>query len=73
MLDRALEIAETIADQAPLAVNGIIKSGRISVLEGLDQSIAGLPEITAVLRESNDAKEGLASFVERRKANYTGT
>ena len=73
VLDRALEIAETIADQAPLAVNGIIKSGRISVLEGLDQSIAGLPEITAVLRDSNDAKEGLASFVERRKANYTGT
>jgi enoyl-CoA hydratase/carnithine racemase len=71
--DRALVIAHKVADQAPLAVKGLIKTGRTAAIDGFEASVADLPVDSAALRDSNDAKEGLQSFIERRKANYTGT
>ena len=73
VLDRALVIAKKVADQAPLANQGVIRTARTMITEGMDTSVEVLGDITPVLRDSNDAKEGLASFMERRKANYTGT
>ena len=70
---RALVLARQIADQAPLAVKAILQNARTDKVEGRGASIEQLPEASAVLRDSNDAKEGLQSFIERRKANYTGT
>ena len=71
-LDRAREIARAIAGQAPLAVRATIANARKAQHEGNAAAIAELPEIQAGLFRSKDAAEGLRSFVERRKAKFTG-
>ena len=72
LLARAVEIAETIAAQAPLGVQATLRSSRLSVAEGEAAAARALvPEVRALMT-SDDAKEGLRSFVERRAAKFTG-
>ncbi len=71
-LDRALEIAERIASQAPLAVQATKASARRWLDEGIDSCISALGPVQAQLMESADAAEGLMSFIERRSATFTG-
>jgi enoyl-CoA hydratase len=69
-LERAIAIAETIAAQAPLGVRATIASARKS----LDEEAAAralLPEIVRLMA-TDDAREGLMSFIERRTARFTG-
>jgi enoyl-CoA hydratase len=71
-LDRAVELAERIAAQAPLAVKAILVSARRAVLEGETAAARELhPELLPLLA-SDDAKEGVRSFVERRDARFIG-
>lgn len=72
-LDRATEIAGRIVEQAPLAVRATLLNARRAVDEGPAAAIAEFDPVNRRLFESNDTKEGVASFVERRKANFTGT
>ena len=68
---RGLELAQRIAEQAPLAVQATIVSARRSI----DDEAGALADLEPRARElmhTADAAEGMASFVERRKANYTG-
>lgn len=69
---RAHALAMKIADAAPLGVQAALKSSKIARLEGdqvaLRQVFADMP---AVLR-SDDAQEGVQSFLERRKAVFRG-
>jgi len=70
--ERALAIARTIAEQAPLAVRASLASSRRYVEKG---PVGIKPEMEAVQRKlalSEDAAEGLRSFTERRKARFTG-
>jgi enoyl-CoA hydratase/carnithine racemase len=69
-LDRALEIAETIAAQAPLGVQATIASARKSLLEEPAAS-ALAPEVLRLIA-SEDGVEGLMSFIDRRPAKFTG-
>jgi enoyl-CoA hydratase/carnithine racemase len=69
-LDRAIFIAETIAAQAPLGVRATLASARRSLNEEA-AARALLPEIVAMM-QSEDAREGLMSFMERRSAKFTG-
>jgi enoyl-CoA hydratase/carnithine racemase len=69
-LDRAIAIAETIAAQAPLGVRATIASARKSLNEEA-AARALLPEIVAMMG-TEDAREGLMSFIERRAAKFTG-
>lgn len=69
---RAIEIAERIAAQAPLAVQATLRSARIARSEGHPAAAARLRPDQAVLMRSEDAKEGVASFVERRTAVFKG-
>ena len=72
LLPRAIEIAETIARQAPLGVRATLASSRLSVKEGeVAAAAALLPELRKLMM-SEDAAEGLASFLERRQANFQG-
>lgn len=71
-LGRAIEIAERIADCAPLAVQETKASSRRFVVEGFEQAVAAMSPIQAKLIASEDAKEGVQSFVERRKAQFKG-
>lgn len=70
--ERALAIARTIAEQAPLAVRASLASSR----RYLEKGPVGIkPEMEAVQRklaQTADAAEGVRSFTERRKARFTG-
>jgi enoyl-CoA hydratase/carnithine racemase len=69
-LARALQIAETIAAQAPLGVRATIASSRQALVEGA-AARALLPEVQRLMA-SADAREGMASFLERRVAKFEG-
>lgn len=70
--DQAFEIAERIARQAPLGVYATLRNARLSLIEGERAAIDRLfPELAPIL-DSEDAKEGVQSFLERREAKFQG-
>jgi enoyl-CoA hydratase/carnithine racemase len=70
--ERALALATTIAEQAPLGVYATLESARATVREGFAAASGALVPKVAQLFNSDDAKEGLRSFLERRPATFTG-
>ena len=72
-LDRAIEIAEQIAACAPLAVQATKASSRRYMIDGFNAAVAALTPVQAELIASDDAKEGVQSFVERRTAQFKGS
>ena len=73
VLNRALVLAHRVADQAPLATKAVIADARRSLDDGLAIAAQSLDESSATLRNSNDMEEGYRSFIEKRKARFTGT
>ena len=71
-LDRAIEIAEQIASCAPLAVQATKASSRRYMVEGFDAAVAALAPVQQQLLDSEDAEEGVQSFIERRAAEFKG-
>ena len=71
-LDRAIELAERIAAQAPLAVRATIQNARKAIDHGPAAAIAELGPVQLRLMRSDDAAEGVASFREKREARFTG-
>jgi enoyl-CoA hydratase len=71
-VDRAIAIAEGIAAQAPLGVQATLASSRLA-LPAREEAAAArlLPDLQPILA-SEDVKEGLASFIERRAAKFQG-
>lgn len=71
-LERAMETAELIAANGPLAVQAIIKTVRDS--EGLheDDCWKADAKVGAAVFASQDAKEGPKAFLERRKPEFQG-
>ena len=71
-LDRAIEIATDISKRAPLGVMAALKSARIARVEGPNAAFARLmPDLMPIIG-SEDAIEGVMSFIERREANFKG-
>ncbi|HEY0458361.1 MAG TPA: crotonase/enoyl-CoA hydratase family protein [Pyrinomonadaceae bacterium] len=69
---KAIEIAERIAKQAPLGVRATLESSRMVQTDGFDKAKAHLTPQILALFASEDAKEGVASFIERRDGNFAG-
>jgi len=71
-LDKALEIADTIAANGPLAVQAILKTIRDT--EGMHEEEAFRidAELGAAVFKSADAKEGPRAFAEKRAPKFTG-
>ena len=71
-LDAALAIAERIAAQAPLGVQGTLRNARTGRTAGPSAAADELRGMLPALLGSHDAAEGVRSFVERREARFTG-
>jgi enoyl-CoA hydratase/carnithine racemase len=71
-IDKAVQIAETIARQAPLGVQATIVSARKSQSEGFEAAAQDLMPQVLQLFKSEDAREGVQSFIERREGVFSG-
>ncbi len=72
LLPRALELAGTVAAQAPLGVQATIRSARQALAEGEPAAMRALFPAVRELFVTEDAAEGVRSFVERRDARFVG-
>jgi len=72
VIERALAIASSIARAAPLGVKATLDSARIAEQDGEAAANALLLEQARGLMASEDAAEGLASFMERRVGVFRG-
>jgi enoyl-CoA hydratase/carnithine racemase len=70
---RAGEIAQRIAEQAPLAVRASLLSSRIFLDHGSDAAIRQMQAQQETLMASADAAEGVRSFTERRAGRFSGS
>jgi enoyl-CoA hydratase/carnithine racemase len=70
--DKALEFARRVASAAPLGVRGALKSCRVAALQGEEAARAVIFQDVAGVMKSEDMKEGLQSFIERRAAAFKG-
>lgn len=69
---RARELAGRIARAAPLGVQAVLRSSRLAREQGEAAAAAQLfPDLAPIMR-SEDAAEGVRSFVERRQAVFQG-
>lgn len=65
-------LATRIASQAPLAVQASLRSATLAYTEGEEAAAAQLMAETQRLMATEDAAEGVRSFVERREARFKG-
>jgi len=70
--ERAVEIAQRIATQAPLGVQATLANARAARAAGEAAAVAHLEAVLPVILASPDAAEGLASFLERRAGRFGG-
>ncbi len=71
-LVRAEAIAQTIAAQAPLGVRATLASARLALTAGETEALQRLAPDLLPIMQSEDAQEGIQSFIERRQANFKG-
>jgi enoyl-CoA hydratase len=71
-LERATEIAETIAAQAPLAVRASLASSRRYAERGPLGMKDEMEAMQRRLAQTEDAAEGVRAFLERRSGRFTG-
>jgi enoyl-CoA hydratase/carnithine racemase len=72
LLDHALSVARTIAQKAPLAVAGAKASLDHGYEADLPRGLAIEQDSVVLLFATQDKKEGLDAFVERRTPAFTG-
>jgi enoyl-CoA hydratase len=71
-LQSAIALAERIGEQAPLGIKATLRSAHLAMAES--EVVAGTQirdELRSLL-SSSDAREGMASFLERRPAQFIG-
>ncbi len=71
-LDKALELARRITAAAPLGVQNILKNSRIAQFQGENAARQTIFSDVACVMKSDDMREGLQSFIERRQAIFKG-
>lgn len=72
VLDRARELAEKICRNAPLAVRESLAIARDALLMSDDQAWERSAEAMDRVRGSDDVREGIAAFLEKRDPQWTG-
>jgi len=71
-LPRALALAERICRQAPLAVQATMENARIAHTHGWQAAYLQIAATQKFLYNTEDSKEGVQSFLEKREAKFAG-
>ena len=71
-VERALALAAEIAACAPLGVRATKAAAREYMQHGEAAAVARIPQLSDSLLATQDFREGLASFMERRPARFQG-
>jgi len=69
---KTLEIANTIADKSPYAIERAKKCVRAVAEMSLEKGLEYEQDMFIECFRSEDGKEGIAAFIEKRKANFKG-
>ncbi len=72
LYSRARELADKVANAAPLGVQAALRSSKTYRKHGQDVALKQVFNDLPMVMRSQDAKEGVLSFMERRKANFIG-
>lgn len=71
-LTRAIALAQVVSAQAPLGVRATLKSAHLAIDEGEEAATRQFLPALQAISQSEDIKEGVQSFIERRQANFQG-
>ena len=72
LLDDAMAMAKRLAERPPVAVRCVLEAFSAGIYEGLDQGLLSEAEGAAIVRQTQDRKEGFAAFKEKRKPQFSG-
>src|SRR4029450_10844566 len=70
--ERAMEIARRICQCAPLGLRATKKAALTSLEQGERAAVEAIPSIEKAFFATEDFKEGIQSFIERREARFQG-
>jgi methylglutaconyl-CoA hydratase len=73
LMDRARELAAQLRENSPSSVRATKKLINGFIAQALDQQIADAIEDNARIRTTADFREGITSFLEKRKPRWTGS
>ena len=71
-VERGMELAHAICKNAPLGLRAMKQAALRYIEVGEAAAIAAIPEVRERVFASEDASEGIRSFVERREARFSG-
>lgn len=71
-LNRAIELAERIAQAAPLAVQATLASAKEAAEQGAETAFSNLQQHLTPLLKTQDVKEGVMAMLQRRAPQFKG-
>ena len=71
-VERAIVLARDMLQCSPPALVHTIANARLALEDGEPAAIAAIPVMAAAVQATEDFEEGIASFVERRPAQFKG-
>jgi enoyl-CoA hydratase len=71
-IERAIALAREMLQCSPLALVHTIANARLALDQDEPAAIAAIPQMAATVQATEDFQEGIASFIERRPAQFTG-
>jgi len=72
LMDDALELAGRLAERPPIAVSCILKAMAAGAYDGIEAGLKIEFESAQTLSQTEDAREGLTAFFEKRAPVFTG-
>lgn len=72
LLAEATAMATRLAERPPVAVRCVLEALSTGIYEGLDEGLRAEAEGAAIVRQTEDRREGFAAFMEKRPPRFIG-